>query len=229
MKHPPSLDIEEMAATVPALGASLAADILLPAGTNALVVFAHGSGSSRHSPRNRFVAAELNHGGLGTMLIDLLTEPEEAVDERTAELRFDIPLLGTRLVAIIDWLASQPRFADLALGAFGASTGAAAALLAAAARPEAIGAVVSRGGRPDLAASALRRVRAPSLFIVGSQDHTVLELNREAMAQLPEKTRSRLAIVAGATHLFEEPGALAQVAALARSWFREHLSLPARL
>jgi putative phosphoribosyl transferase len=186
-------------------------------------VFAHGSGSSRHSPRNQFVAAKINEGSLGTMLIDLLTEEEEVIDRQTAELRFDIPLLGERLAAITDWVVRQRRFADLALGYFGASTGAAAALLAAAERPTVVGAVVSRGGRPDLAGPALANVLAPTLFIVGGEDHVVLKLNREAMAQLPKQTKSKLEVVPGATHLFEEPGTLDQVAALARAWFREHL------
>jgi dienelactone hydrolase len=223
MKRQPSLETEQIALTVPAGQAELAADVLLPHGARGLVVFAHGSGSSRHSPRNQFVAAELNEGGLGTMLIDLLTEEEEVLDRRTAELRFDIPLLGKRLGDITDWVAGQRRFADLALGYFGASTGAAAALLAAAERPRNVGAVVSRGGRPDLAGPALPQVFAPTLFIVGGEDHVVLQLNREAMAQLPQQTKSKLEVIPGATHLFEEPGTLDQVAALARAWFRQHL------
>ena len=223
MKRQPSLDTEQIALTVPAGSAELAADVFLPHGARGLVVFAHGSGSSRHSPRNQFVAAKINEGGLGTMLIDLLTEQEEVIDRQTAELRFDIPLLGERLAAITDWVVRQRHFADLALGYFGASTGAAAALLAAAERPTVVGAVVSRGGRPDLAGPALANVLAPTLFIVGGEDHVVLKLNREAMAQLPKQTKSKLEVVPGATHLFEEPGTLDQVAALARAWFREHL------
>ena len=217
--------IEHLAVTVPAGNAELAADIFLPDQTSGLVVFAHGSGSSRYSPRNRFVADEINEGGLGTVLIDLLTEEEEAIDRETSELRFDIPLLGERLVAITDWIVRQRRFADLRLGYFGASTGAAAALLGAAERPTIIGAVVSRGGRPDLAGPALPNVLAPTLFIVGGEDHVVLQLNREAMAQLPAQTKSKLEIIPGATHLFEEPGTLDQVARLARTWFRAHLSV----
>jgi len=223
MKRQPSLDTEQIALAVPAGNAELAADIVLPHGARGLVVFAHGSGSSRHSPRNQFVAAKINEGGLGTVLIDLLTEEEEVIDRQTAELRFDIPLLGERLAAITDWAVRQRRFADLELGYFGASTGAAAALLAAAERPMVVGAVVSRGGRPDLAGPALPNVLAPTLFIVGGEDHVVLKLNREAIAQLPKQTKSKLEVIRGATHLFEEPGTLDQVATLARAWFREHL------
>ena len=223
MKIPLPLDVVHIAATVPACNKELSADVFLPHGARGLVVFAHGSGSSRHSPRNRFVAEEINAGGLGTMLIDLLTEEEEAIDHRTAGLRFDIPLLGARLTAITDWVVQQRRFGDLALGYFGASTGAAAALLAAAERPAIIGAVVSRGGRPDLAGPALPKVLAPTLFIVGGEDRGVLDLNREAMIRLPRQTKSALEVVPGATHLFEEPGALDQVALLARCWFQEHL------
>jgi putative phosphoribosyl transferase len=219
----PSAPTTALSLAVPAGGARLAADVVLPQSCHGLVVFAHGSGSSRHSPRNRFVAEELQDGGLGTMLIDLLTEEEEAADVQTAEYRFDILFLANRLVAITDWVIRQQRFADLGLGYFGASTGAAAALLAAAERPLIVRAVVSRGGRPDLAAPGLPNVLAPTLFIVGSEDRVVLELNREAMAELPEQTPCRLEIVPGATHLFEEPGALDQVARLARSWFLKHL------
>jgi len=156
-------------------------------------------------------------------LTDLLTEEEEAVDFQTAELRFDISLLGRRLVAITDWIGRQPALNDVGLGYFGASTGAAAALVAAAERPGVVRAVVSRGGRPDLAATALKRVLAPTLLIVGGYDSVVLKLNYSAMAQLPRQTEHRIEIVPGATHLFEEPGALDRVAALARDWFREHL------
>jgi dienelactone hydrolase len=223
MKNHRSPDIEQMSFVIPANGEDLPADVFLPVGARGLVIFAHGSGSSRHSPRNRFVAEELNHGDLGTMLIDLLTEKEEAIDRHTAQLRFDIPLLGQRLVAITDWVIQQRRLANLALGYFGASTGAAAALLAAADRPANVGAVVSRGGRPDLAGAALKRVTAPTLFIVGGEDHVVLDLNREAMAQLPGETKSKLEVIPGATHLFEEQGTLDQVAVLARSWFQAHL------
>lgn len=214
---------ERLSLTVPAEGVNLEADVYLPAETQGLVVFAHGSGSSRRSPRNRFVAEELNQGNIGTMLFDLLTEDEEIVDQRTTELRFNIPLLSQRLVAVTDWVAHQPGFARFPLGYFGASTGAAAALMAAAARPEKVKAVVSRGGRPDLAGSALGMVIAPTLLIVGGEDRVVLDLNETAMAQMPPGTKCELEVVPGATHLFEEPGALGQVARLARSWFLEHL------
>ena len=206
----------------------LAADISLPDRAKGLVVFAHGSGSSRRSPRNRHVADVLNEGAIGTVLIDLLTEQEEAVDLRTAELRFDIPLLGQRLVAVTDWILRQSRLNNLALGYFGASTGAAAALVAAAERPAVVRAVVSRGGRPDLAGTALQRVVAPTLFIIGGEDLAVLDLNRSAIEKLPARTEHKIEIVEAATHLFEEPGTLDQVAVLARSWFQEHLKPPAK-
>ncbi len=221
----PSLSVpaEALSVTVPANEVNLAADVTLPADARGLVIFAHGSGSSRHSRRNRFVAQILNEAGLGTMLIDLLTEQEEIVDDQTAQLRFDIPFLGRRLVAITDWVVQQRTFAKLTTGYFGASTGAAAALLGAAARPAIVKAVVSRGGRPDLAGEALGRVIAPTLFIVGGEDSTVLELNRAAMKQLPRGTKRQLEVIPGATHLFEEPGTLLQAAMLARAWFQDHL------
>lgn len=228
MTRPTQPGTEHFAVTVPTSNAELAADIFLPARTAGIVVFAHGSGSSRYSPRNRFVAEALNESGLGTVLIDLLTGEEEAIDRQTSELRFDIPLLGGRLVDITDWLVRERRFAGLALGYFGASTGAAAALMAAAERPS-IGAVVSRGGRPDLAGPALRHVLAPTLLIVGGDDPVVLQLNRDAMVQLPEGTERRLEVVPGATHLFEETGTLDRVARLARSWFLEHLTASSRV
>jgi len=220
------MTVEPISCMVPADGVTLPADVFLPEGARGMVIFAHGSGSSRHSPRNRFVAEALKRAGLATMLIDLLTEQEEMIDERTAELRFNIPLLGRRLVAITDWVMEQPRFEVLAPGFFGASTGAAAALFAAAGRPAVIRAVVSRGGRPDLAGDALPLVAAPTLFIVGGDDPVVLELNREAIRRLPRATEQKLEIIPGATHLFEEPGALDRVARLASAWFREHLDLP---
>jgi putative phosphoribosyl transferase len=188
-----------------------------PAGA---VVFAHGSGSSRKSPRNLEVAAALHRRGLATLLFDLLTPPEEAEDARTARLRFDIPLLAERLVAAIDQL-SELVVEDLPTGCFGASTGAAAALIAAARRPGVVRAVVSRGGRPDLAADDLGAVRSPTLLIVGGRDEQVLEMNRDAMARMTCEVR--LEIVPGATHLFEEPGALQAVARLAGDWFARHL------
>jgi putative phosphoribosyl transferase len=186
-----------------------------------VVVFAHGSGSSRHSPRNRLVAAQLRQAGLGTLLIDLLTAEEEDVDRRTGELRFDVELLARRLSGATDWVEQQDETASHRVAYFGASTGAAAALIAAAERPG-TGAVVSRGGRPDLAGDALRRVRAPTLLIVGGADEQVLELNRRSLELLD--TERRLEVVPGATHLFEEPGALDRVAELARDWFVGHLS-----
>ncbi|HYY21216.1 MAG TPA: alpha/beta fold hydrolase [Thermoleophilaceae bacterium] len=211
--------------SIPVGDVTLDADLTLPPGAEAVVVFAHGTGSGRHSPRNRLVASVLSEAGLGTLLMDLLTPGEEQRDLATAELRFDIGLLGERTVGAIDWLAREPTTAALRVGAFGASTGAAAALIAAAERPEAVRAVVSRGGRPDLAAGDLRRVRAPTLLIVGGEDTPVIGMNREAMRELPGEVE--LEIVPGATHLFEEPGALERVAALARDWLLRHLSADA--
>lgn len=202
----------------------LQADIAVPPSALGLVLFAHGSGSSRQSPRNRFVAEAMNQGGLGTILMDLLTLEEEAIDERTAEFRFNIPLLANRLILVTDWVEHQRRLARLPLGCFGASTGAAAALIAAARRSGIVRAVVSRGGRPDLAGSELSTVTAPCLFLVGGNDPEVIDLNRSAMAELPPETMSRLEVIPGATHLFEEPGALEQVAEHARSWFLQHLA-----
>jgi putative phosphoribosyl transferase len=187
-----------------------------------VVVFAHGTGSSRHSPRNRQVAARLQADGLGTLLLDLLTEREEAVDVRTRHHRFDIALLSDRLVVAADWMGSQPPLRTARLGYFGASTGAAAALVAAARQPDRISAIVSRGGRPDLAAEALPVVRAPTLLVVGERDEMVLALNREAAAGL--RCPHRIEVVPGASHLFEEPGALERVAELAADWFAVHLA-----
>jgi dienelactone hydrolase len=199
----------------------LGGTLVVPPEASGIVLFAHGSGSSRHSPRNRYVADVLQEAGFATLLVDLLTEEEEQVDRATRELRFDIGLLAERLVAATDWLADRPVTARLALGYFGASTGAAAALVAAADRPNRARAVVSRGGRPDLAGEALERVQAPTLLIVGGDDPLVLELNREARARLRAETK--LEIVPGASHLFEEPGALEEVARLARDWLVRHL------
>jgi dienelactone hydrolase len=184
-------------------------------------MFAHGSGSSRHSPRNRAVAAALTEGGLATLLIDLLTAEEEDEDRLTGHLRFDIALLAERVVGVTDWLGKSRETAGLSIGYFGASTGGGAALVAAADRPDVVRAVVSRGGRPDLAGEALSRVRAPTLLIVGGHDDVVLELNREAYGKL--RCEKRLEVVPGATHLFEEPGTLEQVARLSREWFRRYL------
>ncbi|HLH24385.1 MAG TPA: dienelactone hydrolase family protein [Chloroflexota bacterium] len=202
---------------------TLEGNLNLPDGAQGIVLFAHGSGSSRHSPRNRYVAAVLQQAGLATLLVDLLTPAEEAVDLRTAHLRFDIELLAERLVGATDWLASQPETQNLRVGYFGASTGGGAALVAAARRPERVDAVVSRGGRPDLAGAALPHVEAPTLLIVGGHDYPVIDMNRAALAEL--RCEKRLEIVPGATHLFEEPGALEEVARLARDWFVSHLTL----
>lgn len=212
-----------------ALGAlRLEATLGAPAGDAAaraprgVVVFAHGSGSGRHSTRNRQVAQALREGGFVTLLADLLTVEEERRDAHTAALRFDIGLLGERVVALVDWTAGEPATAGLPLGLFGASTGAAAALVAASERPAVVRAVVSRGGRPDLAGTALARVRAPTLLVVGGADLPVLELNETAIGML--SAEARIEVVPGATHLFEEPGALEEVARLARAWLARHLA-----
>jgi dienelactone hydrolase len=201
--------------------ATLEGALAVPVDARGIVLFAHGSGSSRHSPRNVYVAEELQAGGLGTLLLDLLTSSEEAVDLATRELRFDIGLLAERLVGAIEWLAEQETTRDLPLGLFGASTGAAGALVAAARRPDRVVAVVSRGGRPDLAGADLPSVKAPTLLIVGGNDPVVIDLNRRAMERMTAPLR--LEIVPRATHLFEEPGTLEEVARLARDWFVEHL------
>jgi pimeloyl-ACP methyl ester carboxylesterase len=209
---------------IPVAGVALEADISVPERARGVVLFAHGSGSSRHSPRNRYVAAELGRAGLATVLADLLTPDEERLDARTAKLRFDIDRLAVRTSALTDWISEQESMAGLATGLFGASTGAAAALVAAAARPNTVGAVVSRGGRPDLAGEWLRLVRQPTLLIVGGLDIQVMQLNQHALEMLRGTTR--LVIVPGASHLFEEPGTLGQVAGLASTWFLEHLTGP---
>jgi dienelactone hydrolase len=206
---------------IPINGVSLDADLVVPATASGIVLFAHGSGSSRHSPRNRFVATELNEAGLGTLLLDLLTPREAHLDAQTAHLRFDIPLLATRLATASEWVLAQPRLAHLGMGYFGASTGAAAALVAAAELPEVIRAVVSRGGRPDLARDWLARVRAPTLLIIGSLDTPVIELNAQAFRQL--RCEKEMEIVPRASHLFEEPGALEAMTRLAREWLARHL------
>jgi dienelactone hydrolase len=213
---------EEQLVRITAAPVTLEGNLTLPEKATGIVLFAHGSGSSRHSPRNRYVARLLNEAKLGTLLVDLLTAEEEVTDMRTAHLRFDIGLLARRLVAVTDWLTQQPHTRAVPIGYFGASTGAGAALVAAAERPEAVAAIVSRGGRPDLAGPALARVRAPTLLIVGSRDVQVIELNRLALAQL--RCEKRLEIIPGASHLFEEPGALDAVARLAREWFEHYLS-----
>lgn len=202
--------------------AGLDGELSVPEAARGAVIFAHGSGSSRHSPRNRFVADVLNEGGLATLLIDLFTPDEQEVDLQTAQLRFDIPFLADRLVVIARWLSHQPQAANLKFGYFGASTGAGAALVAATEIPERIHAVVSRGGRIDLAGAALAKVQAPMLAIVGGNDAVVLDLNRKALARM--NCVKRLDVIPGAGHLFEEPGTLDQVASLARKWFAEKLS-----
>jgi predicted alpha/beta-hydrolase family hydrolase len=206
---------------IPSDAVSLAGELHLPATAQGLVLFAHGSGSSRHSPRNQFVARTLQTAGLGTLLFDLLTLDEETIDAQTRHLRFDIKFLTQRLLDATRWISQQPAAAHLRLGYFGASTGGAAALCAAAQIGETIGAVVSRGGRPDMAGSALPRVTTATLLIVGSLDEVVLHLNESAYAQL--RCVKALHVVNGATHLFEEPGKLEEVAQLATQWFQQHL------
>jgi putative phosphoribosyl transferase len=223
MNNPLAQTVEEQLVQVPAGSVTLEGNLTLPEESRAIVLFAHGSGSSRHSPRNRYVARVLNEAKLATLLIDLLTLHEEVVDARTAQLRFDIDLLAERLVDATDWLTQFPDTKHLRIGYFGASTGAAAALAAAAVRPDAVRAIVSRGGRPDLAGAALTSVQAPTLLIVGEHDDQVVQLNRQALTQL--RCEKRLVIVPGATHLFEEPGALDEVARLARGWFQRHLDV----
>ena len=213
--------MEEHPVRVPAGPVELEGNLGVPEGATGAVLFAHGSGSGRHSPRNRYVARVLRETGLVTLLIDLLTPDEEELDLRTGRLRFDINLLAERLVGATDWLVRNPDTRELRIGYFGASTGAGAALVAAAGRPESVGAIVSRGGRPDLAGDALPLVRAPTLLIVGGNDVPVIGMNREALEQL--RAQKELEIVPGATHLFEEPGALEEVARLAAGWFVRHL------
>jgi putative phosphoribosyl transferase len=206
---------------ISAAGVEMYGDVEIPDPAQGVVVFAHGSGSSRHSPRNRFVAKQLQVAGLATVLVDLLTAEEERVDAVTGAFRFDIGLLAKRVAGLTDWVAGYEPLAGLGVGLFGASTGAAAALVAAAVRPDTVRAVVSRGGRPDLAGEYLRAVQQPTLLIVGARDEVVIELNRDAMHMLAGQTR--LELVPGATHLFEEPGALEQVATLATQWFTRYL------
>jgi putative phosphoribosyl transferase len=209
---------------IPAGRDVLSGNLTIPENAIALVLFAHGSGSSRHSPRNQFVARTLNGAGLGTLLFDLLTPEEEELDIHTREHRFNISLLAERLVHATKWASQQDETRDLHIGYFGSSTGGAAALVAAAELPQDVGAVASRGGRPDLAGDALPRVQAPTLLIVGSNDDVVIELNEMARDQM--RCEVKLEIIPGATHLFEEPGALEQVAKLASDWFSLHLNGP---
>ena len=206
---------------IPAGRATLDGNLTIVDQARGLVLFVHGSGSSRHSRRNQFVARTLNDAGLATLLFDLLTPEEELIDARTAHLRFDIGLLAERLIHATNWAQQQPHTRDLEIGYFGSSTGGGAALVAAAQLPDDVHAIVSRGGRPDLAGDALPKVKAPTLLIVGGEDHVVIELNEKARAQM--RCEVKLEIVPGATHLFEEPGALERVAELASDWFKEHL------
>jgi putative phosphoribosyl transferase len=207
---------------IPARHAVLSGNMTVPENAVALVLFAHGSGSSRHSPRNQFVARTLNHAALGTLLFDLLTPEEEALDIYTREHRFNIGLLAERLVHATNWARQQDQTRDLRIGYFGSSTGGAAALVAAAELPQDVGAVVSRGGRPDLAGDALSKVKAPTLLIIGGNDDIVIELNEMAHDKI--RCEVKLEIIPGATHLFEEPGTLEQVARLASDWFSLHLA-----
>jgi len=212
---------EECPVQVSAGRVTLEGNLCIPEAARGVIVFAHGSGSSRHSPRNRYVAQVLRNAGLATLLFDLLTAGEEVEDIETGKLRFDIGLLAQRLTAATEWLKRNTETRHLDLGYFGASTGAAAALIAAAERPDIIGAVVSRGGRPDLAGKMLLHVKAPTLLIVGGYDFPVIEINQEALAKI--NAEKKLVIVPRATHLFEEPGALEEVARLATDWFVSHL------
>jgi putative phosphoribosyl transferase len=222
MENTSSFDRIEIPVRIAAGQVALEGDLAVPNRARGVVLFAHGSGSGRHSPRNRFVAEALQEGGLATLLFDLLTEEEEEQERFTRHLRFDIGLLSQRLIDATNWLARETETRDLTVGYFGASTGGGAALVAAAERPEAVGAVVSRGGRPDLAGeAALARVKAPTLLIVGGADTEVIALNRQAMARMT--AQASLEIVPGASHLFEEPGALEDVARLAREWFERFL------
>jgi len=217
----------EIQVRIPAGDAVLDGDLAIPSGASGIAVFAHGSGSSRHSPRNRNVARVIREAGVGSLLFDLLTREEESVDVFTRHLRFDIELLTSRLIEATRWVAGREETRNLRVGYFGSSTGAAAALMAAAALGDEVGAVVSRGGRPDLAGGALPLVKAPTLLIVGGHDETVIELNQDAYARL--RCEKELKVIPGATHLFEEAGALEQVADLAAAWFKERLqSLPAQ-
>ena len=197
--------------------------LYLPRNAKGLVVFVHGSGSSRTSPRNQYIAGALQQAGLGTLLFDLLTPEEEEIDLRTRHLRFDIGLLARRTIGAADWLHEQAETRQLKLGFFGASTGAAAALITAAERPEITGAVVCRGGRPDMAKDALPHIQAPTLLIVGQLDFPVIQVNEQALEQMSPKTVNEITMVPGATHLFEEPGALEYVAHLATNWFKQYL------
>lgn len=215
--------IQEHLVLVSADSVRLEGNLVIPEAAQGIVLFAHGSGSSRHSPRNRYVASVLQQEGLATLLLDLLTAEEEQIDHRTRQLRFDIGLLATRLVGATDWLCSTPATQQFSIGYFGASTGSAAALMAATKRPDRVKAIVSRGGRPDLAGAALTQVQAPTLLIVGGHDFPVIAMNEDALALLEQTTEKRLEIIPRATHLFEESGTLEQVAVLASQWFKRYL------
>lgn len=221
-----SSDRDEGRVSVDADGVSLDGNLLVPKNARGVVVFAHGTGGSRFSSRNRYVAEVLRGGGMGTLLLDLLTHDEERVDDRTAQLRFDIDMLAARIVGTVSWIREQRDYGHLPIGLFGASTGAAAALVAAADRPAMVSAVVSRGGRPDLAGPVLHRVHTPTLLIVGGDDTAVIELNRRALDRLA--CIKQLAIVPRATHLFEEPGTLERVSDLALEWFAQYVVAGAR-
>jgi putative phosphoribosyl transferase len=205
-------------------GVHLEGILSVPDEAKGLVVFVHGSGSSRHSPRNQYVAQTLQEGGLATLLFDLLTPSEEEIDIQTRHLRFDIDLLARRTAGVLEWLAQQPYDYISSIGLFGSSTGAAAALIAAAELPQRVSAVVSRGGRPDLAGTALPNVKAPTLLIVGGNDEVVIHLNEQALAQMQSGTEKKLMIVPGASHLFQEPGTLEYAARLATDWFQTYLN-----
>jgi putative phosphoribosyl transferase len=219
----PHISVRERAVKIMANDATLEGNLSIPEGARGTVIFAHGSGSSRFSPRNQFVAQGLHLGGFATLLMDLLTPEEERVDIRTRQYRFDIVLLAGRAIDAADWLLGQPETRDLPIGYFGSSTGAAAALIAAAERTDVIAAVVSRGGRPDLAMADIGRVKAPTLLIVGGNDTAVITFNEDALSRM--RVEKKLEIVPGASHLFEEPGALEKVVSLASQWFQQHFAI----
>ena len=218
------MNIEHRDVQILSTGVRLEGSMSIPEDAKGFVLFVHGSGSSRHSPRNQYVAQALQDGGLATLLFDLLTPAEEEIDQHTRQWRFDIDLLARRTAAVLEWLDLQPYAYDLKRGLFGSSTGAAAALMAAAEIPEKVDAIVSRGGRPDLAGEALPKVQAPTLLIVGSLDEVVIDLNKKALTQMKSGSEKKIVIVPGASHLFEEPGTLEYAARVSRDWFQTHLS-----
>lgn len=218
------MNIEHRDVQILSTGVRLEGSMSFPEDAKGFVLFVHGSGSSRHSPRNQYVAQALQDGGLATLLFDLLTPAEEEIDQHTRQWRFDIGLLARRTAAVLEWLDLQPYAHDLKRGLFGSSTGAAAALMAAAEIPEKVDAIVSRGGRPDLAGEALPKVQAPTLLIVGSLDGVVIDLNKKALTQMKSGSEKKIVIVPGASHLFEEPGTLEYAARVSRDWFQTHLS-----